>query len=543
MRFSPKGEEQLITELLDPNLAHHPYKWLRFAFPWGEGELAEFKDMRHWQRDFFEELGYHIRENIQIKAAGGSPKLIKLALRSGHGPGKSAALDGMLTHWYRSVFLGSSIQVFANSKEQLRRMTFPEVGKWVHLAINSHWFHHEGLTVRIASWFEQALKKMKMHTEHGVTTGYLWNEEKPEAVAGLHNWSGVMAILDEASGIPGVIWESIIEGYYSEPTVNRILVAAGNPLHNTGEFADVFEVNRGDWTRLWTINCLEVEGMDHEKMKASIEKYGMDSNRVRTRILGLPPLEEPDQFIARNIINEAVARKVNEDPGAPLIFGGDIAHTGPDKTIGAYRKGYDARSIPWLERKGHDGVEVAHSFANDWGEKEPDGIACDGGGTGSGACDILKRGKWKFDRVAFGNPPIGKEGDQEASRVFADIRTQLWWKMRQWLIDGGAIPNDQELIDELATPKKEIVEGGPKDGCIKLESVRSMVKRGKHSPDKATALALTFFPKVARIDSKHRPRGRPKRNQRLAYNPLKGYTTQRRGKERYRKRARSRKAS
>ena len=64
--------------------------------------------------------------------------------------------------------------------------------------------------------------------------------------------------------------------------------------------------------------------------------------------------------------------------------------------------------------------------------------------------------------------------------------------MKLWLMDGGTIPNDQGLIDDLTAPEYDILPSGQ----IKLESKKDMKKRGLPSPDAADALALTFAYKV-----------------------------------------------
>jgi len=60
--------------------------------------------------------------------------------------------------------------------------------------------------------------------------------------------------------------------------------------------------------------------------------------------------------------------------------------------------------------------------------------------------------------------------------------------MKDWLKDCGAIEDDDQLRDELASPEAFI---NPR-GKLQLESKDSMKKRGEASPNKADALALTF---------------------------------------------------
>ena len=75
------------------------------------------------------------------------------------------------------------------------------------------------------------------------------------------------------------------------------------------------------------------------------------------------------------------------------------------------------------------------------------------------------------------------------NRQFALKRDEMWWKMREAFREGAiSIPNDELLISELTSVKYETNEK-----LIKLESKRHMKSRGVRSPDRADALALTFY--------------------------------------------------
>ena len=69
----------------------------------------------------------------------------------------------------------------------------------------------------------------------------------------------------------------------------------------------------------------------------------------------------------------------------------------------------------------------------------------------------------------------------------------MWKAARDWLKQGGALPADPTLRDELQAP--EIV---PRvDGKIQIESKKDMKARGIPSPNRADALVLSFaFPVV-----------------------------------------------
>lgn len=83
--------------------------------------------------------------------------------------------------------------------------------------------------------------------------------------------------------------------------------------------------------------------------------------------------------------------------------------------------------------------------------------------------------------------PFGSKAT--APNLYANRRTEIWCRMANWLAAGGAIPNDRDLVAELATPIYWYDAAGRKV----LESKDDTKKRlqGGASPDIADALALT----------------------------------------------------
>ena len=74
-------------------------------------------------------------------------------------------------------------------------------------------------------------------------------------------------------------------------------------------------------------------------------------------------------------------------------------------------------------------------------------------------------------------------------------RAEMWKLARDWLKEGGSLPEDPVLRDELQAP--EIV---PRvDGKLQIESKKDMKARGIPSPNRADALVLSFaFPVMRR---------------------------------------------
>jgi phage terminase large subunit len=95
--------------------------------------------------------------------------------------------------------------------------------------------------------------------------------------------------------------------------------------------------------------------------------------------------------------------------------------------------------------------------------------------------------------LGYGIVEVNFGGKPNNPGLFVNRRTEMWWTMREWLEQGGSIPNDPFLKAELATPTYSYDSNGRRV----LESKDEIKRRlqGGASPDIADALALTFaFP-------------------------------------------------
>lgn len=470
-------------------------KWVMYSFPWGVANtpLAKYKGPRQWQREEMNNITLHIQENKRRVQQGLTPLVYKFAMTSGRGPGKSAFV-AMVTLWYMSCVLGGTAILSANNDTQLSGKTFGEIGKWKTLCLSGYWFEMNQKKLIPQPWFANELKKHRqLDDKYYYAEGVLWNEDNPDAFAGAHNDNGMLLIFDEASGIPQPIWE-VSEGFFTEPSIYRFWLTFSNPRRNTGAFFECFHAHRNYW-RTRKIDSRTVEGLDHAPLNEIISKYGEDSDTARIEVKGEFPSQGDKQFIARGVVADAAMRNLEIDRGvellqarsAPLVIGCDPARYGDDSTVIRFRQGRDARSIPALELKGADNMLVANTLAK-WIDKlDPDAVFIDGG-AGSGIIDRLREMGYKVHEVLFGGKPEEPQ--------YADHRTELWARMREWL-GGSMIDDHKELRDDLCGPEYEFV--GVEDK-IKLESKEKMKKRGLASPNHGDALAVTFHAKIARKD-------------------------------------------
>lgn len=493
--YKPNDEMALMKEIWAPAVSLDPYAFVMFAFPWGQPNtpLEHHKGPRRWQTDTLKRIRDHIKENGGKLDLGVFPKVLRRAYSSGRGSGKST-LSSWLVIWMMSCNLGSTTIVTANTEAQLKTRTWAELGKWHTMAINSHWFDKQALSLKPAPWFDELLKKqLKIDTGYYYASAQLWSEENPDAFAGAHNPHGMLIVYDEASGIPAPIW-TVTEGFFTEPVLHRYWFVFSNPRRNTGAFFECFHKHRDSWEGVY-LDARDIEGTDHSVLDGIIAQHGPDSDEARVEVYGRFPSQGDMQFISRDLAQSAVDRELIADDWAPLIMGVDVARSGSDSTVIRFRRGRDARSIPSFRVRGFDNMQVAYKCVELIDKFRPDAVCIDAG-NGTGVIDRLRDLKYKVTEVWFG----AKSPEPE----WRNIGTHLWAQLREWL-SGGCIDNDSRLMEDLTS--REYLFVGTSD-VIALEPKEKLKQRGFHSPDDADALACTFAVKVPRLDMKTARTGR-----------------------------------
>jgi len=338
MRYSPEEEQLLMSQLWSPNIKDDPEAFVLFAFPWGQKNtpLEHFKAPRAWQRRTLRRIAQFIRDNRGKLTEGDLIDALRRAVSSGRGVGKSALVSWLIL-WMLTTRIGSSVIVSANSENQLRKVTWGELTKWVTMAINAHWWEPTATSLNPAAWLTELVERdLKKGTRYWGAEGKLWSEENPDAYAGVHNMDGMMVIFDEASGIPDSIW-SVAAGFFTENILDRYWFAFSNGRRNTGYFYEAVDGNKRDFWESEKIDARTVEGTDKTIYQQIIEEYGEDSDEARVEVYGDFPKSGQDQFIAPHLVDDAMKRPQYKDMTAPIVIGVDPARGGMDSTVIAVR--------------------------------------------------------------------------------------------------------------------------------------------------------------------------------------------------------------
>ena len=443
-----------------------PLGFVLYVFPWGKKgtRLADEAGPDEWQITFLDELGKAVREGMDV--ADALPMLFAVA--SGHGIGKTALISWIIL-WFISTREFPQIVVTAGKKDQLTSKTWRELAKWNKLSINGHWF------VWTATKLEHALYP-DMWYAHAIP----WSKNAPENFAGTHE-KHVLVLYDEASAIDDVIWE-VTDGAMTTP--DAMWIAFGNPTKNTGRFFDCFNKFRKIW-RTFQIDSRNAKKANRRLLDMWVEMYGEDSDFVRVRVRGVFPRAGDLQFISSEDVRAAIERKAANQDRYGKVLGVDVARHGMDQSVLVLRQGRKVIKVKKLRVP--DTMQLAAIIAEFINDNEPDAVFIDATGIGWGVVDRLHQMGYTL--------AIGVQVGERAfhSERFYNRRAELWYAMREWIQDGGDLPDDRELETDLTG----IQYGFDGKNRWVLETKEDMKERGLDSPDTADALALTFHSPVA----------------------------------------------
>jgi len=465
-------EQQLVEDIA--GFTHDPLGYALYAFPWGETdtELADATGPRDWQAEAFDEIGQHLSN----PATRFEP--LMLARASGHGIGKSAFIS-MLIKWGMDTCEDCKVVVTANTENQLRTKTWPEIAKWQRLSITRDWF----TTTATAIYANDP-----SHTKAWRADAIPWSENNTEAFAGLHNkGKRIILVFDEASNIADLVWE-VAEGALTDEGTEIIWVAFGNPTRNTGRFRECFRKYRHRW-KCKQIDSRTVEGTNKAQIEKWAADYGEDSDFFKVRVRGIFPDASETQFIPTGMTEEALTRIVTEAQvaHAPVIIGVDPAYSGADDAVIYLRQGLHSKLL-WRGSKTTDDLIMAKRIADYEDQYRADAVFIDFG-YGTGLKSIGDGWGRAWTLIPFG----GKSTDPQ----MLNKRGEMYNNVKTWLKLGGAL-DERETAEDLSAVEYKVRV----DGKVVLEPKEDVKDRLGRSPGCGDALALTFaFPVSKKMHS------------------------------------------
>ncbi len=424
----------------------------------------------------------------------------RVAVASGHKVGKSY-VAAWLALWFYCSFPAARVVMSSTTSRQVDQILWREL----------RMFHARAREPIGGDMHELARSGLKA-SDFREIVGFTAREA--EAVAGISG-PNLLYILDEASGIPDVIFEAI-EG-------NRAggarIVMFSNPTRTDGEFFEAFHA-KAEFYRTFQLSSEEtpnaregrvvVPGLaTREWIEEKRREWGEDSPLFKIRVKGEFCLNEDGKILSVDAIGQAEARWHDTPAEGRLQIGLDPAGEGMggDETALAVRRGLKVLSV--LAVRGKSAAEIVvwlegamreHRVERD----RPPIVVVDSEGKIGG--EVLGRLRAHAARVesdpdrAF--EVVGVRASDRGSRGSATrrdydrVRDELWGNLADWIkSEGGAIPEDVRLAKELHAPEWIEVFGRQK------VTPKDVIKRDiGRSPDRADAVALAVWP-VRRFDA------------------------------------------
>jgi len=301
----------------------------------------------------------------------------------------------------------------------------------------------------------------------------LFGADNADAMRGLY-FDGV--VLDEVADMKPEVWGEIVRPALSDRHGWACFIGTPKGMNLFYELFTLGQNTAGWGSAIYRADETGVISEDELNDAQAV----MSDNQYRQEFLCDFSASVDNVLITIDMVSRAAARELTEADvrGAPRIIGVDVARFGDDRSAICRREGLWCQGIRVIEHL--DNMTFAGIVADEIERFKPDAVFIDSG-RGEGVIDRLRQMGFNVMEVNFGARAV------DPTR-WANKRTEMWDRTREWLENGGAIPNDSELKGELAAPTYSFDASGRKV----LEPKEKMKERGLRSPDLADALALTF---------------------------------------------------
>lgn len=399
-----------------------------------------------------------------------------VTVRSSNAVGKSRAA-ALAVIWWMNAYPNSYCITTGASWQSIKRIVWPDIRKIVKNA-----------RVPDIAKMGRLLDKEWVIADRWAAFGVAMNTE--ETFAGFRTGEGVFVIVDEASALTEDIYNAIM-GVCAGANCRILLI--GNPLRPEGPFYKSHTAWPG-WQR-FHISAYDspnvtgeanVPGLaTREWIEERRREWGEGSPIYKARVLGDFPESSEDTVIPLDLVMTAVIRpKIGKQP---IRVGVDVARFGDDDTVIVVVQGNHIKEI--IRTSGKSTMETCGRVITVIHENKPESVYIDDIGVGGGVVDRLKELGYSVTGVNVANQAIDH-------RRYANVRAEMWFRIEQWLKDGGALPDDVRLIGDLTSARY----GYTSAGQLKLEPKEDTKKRLGRSPDAGDALGLALIPATERYE-------------------------------------------
>jgi hypothetical protein len=383
--------------------------------------------------------------------------------------------------------------------------------------------------------------------EEWFLTGFRADPYHHEAWSGFHAVNTMFAVT-EASGVSDDTFEAI-EGNLQG---NSRMLVVFNPNSKVGYAARSQKGSR--WTKFrlnslsapnvvekriiipgqvdynWVVDklelwCKKIRADEIDETQDDFEFEGQwyrPNDTARKKVLGKFPKVDEGALIAEQWIELANERwikyhktkRVDQYPNS-LKLGVDVAGMGRDSTVFAYRRGNIVTEFYKYNSGGTaNHMETAGRIVNIL-KSDPKSLAfVDTIGEGAGVISATNQAGYSKQAFSCKYSESAKDtsdkplNDLTGQYTFANMRAYLYWAVRDWLDPKNYPEGTLEMYLPMLPPNDSLLEEATEiqwsfqsNGNIIIEPKEDIIERLKRSTDEFDALANTFYPTKAPINS------------------------------------------
>lgn len=312
---------------------------------------------------------------------------------------------------------------------------------------------------------------------------YVCGADNPDSARGTY-WDGV--ILDEFSDMKPFMWSKIIRPAITNRNRKGYCYFIGTPKGQNA-FYERYKAALKDPRWFTYLSDVKSSGVIDEEEIENLQK-DMSDIEFRQEYMCDFTVKAINELFSLEELDAAFDRALNEGDvpwDMPIVQGVDIARYGDDRSVIWKRKGLRVFENPRIF-KHLNTMEMADRIAQAMDDNGADMTFIDAGNMGAGAIDRLRQMGYRALReIPFQSKALENER-------YENIRAEMYFKLKEWIAAGGALPNEQGLRDELAVIQYKF----SKNGRIMLTPKDEIKEKLGRSPDLADGLALTFARKV-----------------------------------------------
>lgn len=434
--------------------------------------------------------------SYQLEIVANIPKYLREAVRGPHGLGKTS-IAAWIVHWFALTRDGQDWKTVttAGAWHQLTKYLWPEIHKWSRL-LNWNKIGRDRYTAN-----ELLQRDLKLRTGEASAAA----AENYDFIEGAHA-DYMLYIYDESKAIPEATFDASEGAFSGGGSTEAYALAISTPGEPIGRFYDIHSRKAGfeHWhTRHVTLDEAVASGRISATWAATMAgQWGENSALYQNRVKGEFYASDEVGVIPIGWVELAIDRwrDWQEAGGNTLQFTGlgvDVAAGGENKTAIALR--FES-AIKELRGYAKQDTMATSGIVSGILRARGGYAVIDSVGVGAGVLHKLKEEKLPAIGFNAGNKCTAKDRSEELG--FVNLRSAAWWNLREMLDPANKenvmLPPDDEMIQDLTTPKWRVTSGGKiavESKGTTEEGGKGVIQRLGRSTDKGDSVVMAFCPK------------------------------------------------